>query len=129
MIKVFIPSQVEFQYYKSECKNLYEKVQSQITDTNTFEFIINNTLFYIYTDNNKLIGASYFFVKDDGNLYFNGFANRKMHDLCIKCLKMTLNWFKGSIYAEAQNRASALCLVKCGFKRVKDNLFVFNSKL
>ena len=27
-------------------------------------------------------------------------------------------------YKEAQNKASAFCLLRCGFKRVKDNLFV-----
>ena len=70
-----------------------------------------------------LIGAIYYFIDEEGKLFLNGFAKRKMHELCLECLKMSLKWFKGDVYAEAQNRASALCLLKCGFKREKENLF------
>ena len=122
-INVWIPKQKGFERYKEECKKLYESVQDKITDSNTFDFISNNTLFYLFETDGVLIGAIYYFMCDDGKLFLNGFAKRKKHLLCIECLKMSLKWFKGSVYAEAQNRASALCLLKCGFKRVKDNLF------
>jgi len=124
MINVFIPCQKEFKKYSKECKELYENVQDKITDDSSFEFIISNTFFYLFAINGNLIGAVYYFFNNDGNLYLNGFAKRKMHNLCLKCLKMSLNWFKGRVYAEAQNRASALCLLRCGFKRVKKNKFV-----
>ena len=117
MINVFIPSDKDFEKFKDECKKLYESVQEKIGDTNTFEFVCNNTFFYLFTNNGILIGAIYFFKDTDGRLYLNGFAKRKMHTLCLKCLKMSLKWFRGSVYAEAQNRASALCLLRCGFKR------------
>ena len=141
MINVWIPTQNEFGKFKDECKILYEKSQDKIGDPNSFEFIVENTFFFLFEYDNKLIGAIYYFKKDDTllaplirgecakidscieNWYLNGFAKRKMHYLCIECLKMSLNWFKGSIYAEAQNRASALCLLRCGFKRVEGKLF------
>ena len=123
MINVWIPSDKEFELYRKQCKELYISVQNKICDTNSFEFITQNTLFYLFVNDNKLIGAIYYFTDEDGKLFLNGFANRKMHELCIKCLEMSLGWFRGSIYAEAQNRASALCLLKCGFKRVKGKLF------
>ena len=44
MIKVFIPYDKKFWKFKDECKKLYESVQDQICDTNSFEFIIENTL-------------------------------------------------------------------------------------
>ena len=125
MINVWIPGQKEFDKYKDECKNLYESFQDRITDPSSFESICKNTFFYLFETEGKLIGGIYYFVREDGKLYLNGFAKRKMHELCIKCLKMSLNWFKGRVYAEAQNRASALCLLKCGFKREHKNLFVF----
>lgn len=125
MINVYIPKDKEFQSYKAECKTLYEKVKDKICDDNTFDFVINNTLFYMFVSEGRLIGGIYYFLDEDGKLFLNGFANRKMHQLCLECLKMSLGWFKGSIYAEAQNRASALCLLKCGFKRVKDKVFVY----
>ena len=125
MINVWIPYQKEFFKYKNECKKLYESVQDKIKDTNSFEFICENTFFYLFENDGNLIGAIYYFVNADGKLYLNGFANRKMHHLCIECLKMSLNWFKGRVYAYAQNRASALCLLRCGFRRKAENLFVF----
>ena len=124
MINVLIPFQVEFEKYRKECKELYESLQDKIKDPNTFEFVCDNTLFYLFETEGDLIGGIYYFLNDDGKLYLNGFAKRKRHNLCIECLKMSLKWFKGSIYAEAQNRASALCLLKCGFIREKGNLFV-----
>ena len=124
MINVWIPSQEGFWKYYKECKELYENVQDKITDDSSFEFIIKNTFFYLFETEGNLIGAIYYFVKEDGNLYLNGFAKRKMYFLNIDCLKKSLTWFKGRVYAVAQNRASALCLLRCGFKREKDNLFV-----
>ena len=124
MIHVWIPAQPDFERYREECKALYEELQDKIGDNQSFEFITKNTFFFLFENNENLIGAIYYFVNDDGNLYLNGFAKRKMHELCLECLRMSLNWFKGSIYAEAQNRASALCLLKCGFKRAGKKLFV-----
>lgn len=123
-IKVWIPSQKEFEKYRAECKKLYESVQDKITDTSSFEYICKNTFFYLFEKNGNLIGGIYYFLNDEGKLFLNGFAKRKMHSLCLECLKKSLTWFTGRIYAEAQNRASALCLLKCGFKRIKDKLFV-----
>ena len=123
-INVWIPTQKKFQDFKKECKELYESVQDKITDDSSFEFIINNTFFYLFEINGSLIGAIYYFIGSDGKCYLNGFAKRKMHSLCVECLKKSLTWFKGRVYAEAQNRASALCLLRCGFKRIKEKLFV-----
>ena len=125
MINVWIPTQKEFEKYKAECKELYEKSQDKIGDPNSFEFICENTFFFLFANKERLIGAIYYFKNENGDWYLNGFANRKMHSLCIECLTMTLDWFKGRIYAEAQNRASALCLLRCGFKRVDGKLFRF----
>lgn len=124
MINVYIPTDKLFYKYKTDLEALYKSVQDKICDDNSFEFVIHNTLFYMFVSDNKLIGGIYYFIDENGKLFLNGFANRKMHQLCLECLKMSLNWFKGSIYAEAQNRASALCLLKCGFKRFKNNVFV-----
>lgn len=126
MINVWIPKNKEFKRYKKECKMLYEKVQKDICDGNSFEFIVSNTLFYLFETKGKLIGAIYYFLDEDDRLFLNGFAKRKMHNLCLECLRMSLNWFRGSIYAEAQNRASALCLIRCGFKREQGNVFRYS---
>lgn len=127
MIKVLIPTNPEFKKFENELKSLYEQNQDKICDTNTFEFIRDNTLFYMFINDDSLIGAIYYFVDND-MLFLNGFAKPKGHYLNLHCLLLSLTWFTGNIYAEAQNRASAFCLLKCGFKRVKDKLFVYNAK-
>ena len=128
MINVWMPTQKEFGKFSAECKELYKSLQDKITDTSSFEYICDNTFFYLFEQDGNLIGAIYYFLKDDGKLYMNAFAKRKMHNVCMECLKKSLTWFKGRVYAEAQNRASTLCLYRCGFKRDKGNRFVISLK-
>ena len=78
----------------------------------------------MFLDDDDLIGGIYYFI-DNERLYLNGFAFPKKFLLNLECVKMSLNWFCCDIYAEAQNRASALCLLRCGFKRVEEKLFIF----
>ncbi len=122
MITVLIPSNPEFKKYKTQIKNLYKKNQDKICDPNTFSFIIKNTFFYAFILDGKFIGAIYFFIENE-KLFLNAFALPKNHLANLECLRMSLSWFIPPIYAEAQNRASALCLLRCGFKRVEGNLY------
>lgn len=125
MIRVLIPYNKEFKNFAPECKQLYEKSQTQIGDSNSFEFITKNTFFYMFLSDKTLIGAIYYFLDEEQKLFLNGFAKRKMFALNLECLKLSLTWFNCDIYAQAQNRASALCLLRCGFKRTeKRNVFV-----
>ena len=126
MIRVLIPKDAEFVLYEKELKDLYEKNQDKICDTNTFEFIRDNTFFYMFLSDKKLIGAVYYFMDND-KLYLNGFSVRKSYYENLECLKLSTEWFNTDIYAEAQNRASAHCLLKCGFRRVRDKLFCLPS--
>ncbi len=128
MIRVLIPKDREFSLYEREIKELYEKSQDKIKDTNSFEFIRDNTFFYTFLDDDKLIGGIYYFVDEEGFLFLNGFAKRKMFKLNLECLKLSLSWFNCDIYAEAQNRASALCLLRCGFKRKSGKTFMFSGR-
>ena len=73
MIKVWIPCQREFERYKAECKSLYEKLQEKIGDSNTLEFICENTLFYLFEKDGDLIGGIYYFLDEDGKLFLNAF--------------------------------------------------------
>ena len=124
-IDVFIPFQDEFRVYEEELRELYDMNKYFIKDTNSFDFIKDNTLFYSFVNKKKLIGAIYFFKEKD-KLFLNAFSKRKTFNLNVKCLKMSLSWFNCPIYAEAQNRASALCLLRSGFRRIENKLFVYN---
>ena len=126
MINVLIPSDGLFALYEKECRMLYESLQNEICDSNSFDFICKNTFFYMFLNNSKLIGAIYYFVDEDGKLFLNGFAKRKMFKEKLACLKLSTTWFNCDIYATAQNRASALCLLKCGFEKENNNIFKKN---
>ena len=105
---------------------MYELSQDKIHDTNSFEFIINNTLFYCFIDENGvLLGAIYFFLDEEEKLFMNAYAGRGHHKENLECVKLSITWFNCDIYAQAQNKASALCLLRCGFEREKDNIFVY----
>lgn len=123
-LEVIIPTDSNFKKYKSEFENLYILNQNAICDTNSFQFILLNTLFYGFIHNGAVLGAIYFFM-DDGRLFLNAYSIRKKHYLNLLSLRLSLSWFIPPIYAEAQNRASAFCLLKTGFKRVRNNLFVY----
>ena len=126
MIEVVIPTNPKFKEIEAEIKGLYERSQDKICDTNSFEFIRDNTFLYTFLSDNKVIGGIYYFL-DGGKLFLNGFAIRKNLKDNLYCLKLSTTWFNCKIYAEAQNRASAYCLLKCGFRRLDGNLFVFDN--
>ena len=125
MITFLIPQNPEFEKYKSQIKKIYEKYQEKICDPNSFEFVIHNTLFFSFFLDGAFIGAIYYFMENE-KLFLNAFALPKNHIANLLCLRHSLSWFKKPIYAEAQNRASALCLLRCGFKRVEGKIFVIN---
>lgn len=124
MITVLIPTDSEFEKHKAQIKEVYEKCQEKICDPNSFEFVIHYTLFFSFFLDGVFIGAIYYFKEND-KLFLNAFALPKNHRANLECLQLSTTWFKKPIYAEAQNRASALCLLRCGFKRVKGKLFCY----
>ena len=124
MIRVLIPQYKDFCVFEKECKDLYESLQDKICDDNSFEFITQNTFFYLFEMDGVLLGAIYYFYDTNGKLFLNAFAKRKNHRVNLACLRLTTSWFKDDIYALAQNKMSSICLLRCGFKRLKDNLFV-----
>ena len=124
MITVLIPTDSEFEKHKAQIKEAYEKSQEKICDPNSFEFVVHNTLFFSFFLDGAFIGAIYYF-KENNKLFLNAFALPKNHLANLECLQLSTTWFKKPIYAEAQNRASALCLLRCGFKRVEGKLFCY----
>ena len=122
MIRVIIPSNFEFKLYEPQLRKLYEENKYKITDTNTFDFIIRKTFYYCFISGREIIGAIYFFADGD-KLFLNAYGPRGHFEEKIECLKLSLSWFRCDIYAEAQNRASALCLLRAGFRRKEGKLF------
>lgn len=123
-LKILIPKDKDFLRYKNEVKKLYLENQDKINDDNTFDFICKETFFYLFLVDEKILGVIYFF-QDDGKLYLNGFAVRKFLKEKLEALKLATTWFNCEIYAEAQNKASAYCLKKVGFKKITERLYAY----
>lgn len=121
MIRVLIPKDKNFNF--KQCKKLYKEHKKLIGDNQKFRDIVENTYFYSFFDDNKHLGCIYYYLKNN-KLFVNAFAYRHTHELNLKCLKKTFDWFNCDIYAQTTHKTAILCLYKCGFRKVKDNLYI-----
>ena len=124
-MEIRIPANENFDFYA--CKKLYKKYQNLIGDDVSFNQIIKNTFFYSFYQNKKLIGCIYIFEKYK-KLYMNGFAIRGFHNFNIKAVKKIFEWFNTNIYAESNKKPAIYLLLKCGFKKISYDLFVYYKK-
>lgn len=122
MIIVKIPSDSDFNY--KQCKKLFKKYRNKINDNSEFKNIVKDTFFYSFFDNDQFLGCIYYYEKEN-RLYINAYAGRYHHQQNIECLKMSLNWFNCDIYAETTHKTAIFCLLKCGFIRMNEKLFIY----
>lgn len=121
-ITVFIPTDSKFNY--SECKKLFEDNQHLIEDFSSFDEVINQTFFYSFIVDNQFIGCIYYYEIND-KLYVNAVAYRKTHLINIECFKKSLTWWNCDIYARTHHKTAIYTILKCGFKKIKSNLYKF----
>lgn len=127
MITVRTPQDKLFNY--AEVEELYNSCRDKLRD-DEFEKVVNRTDFFAFyiTQTSELLGCIYYYVKGRRR-YVNVFAHRKHHLINLECLKESLKWYKTNIYAEiVNNKCSALGALRCGFKKVKNNLYVYRRK-
>lgn len=127
MRKVIIPTDKNFNY--NECKKMYEHYKPVLNDESSFDEVLKNTFFYAFYDNEVLSLCVYFF-SDNGKLWVNGYGIRKNHLFNKECFKLALSWFNCDIWAKSVQKPAIFGIMSCGFRRYKDDLFVFrnNSK-
>lgn len=122
-MKVLIPYNTKFNY--SQCKELFEKYKNLIDDHTDFFHIIFSTQFFSFlTDDNNFVGCLYFYKTPDNKLMFNGFANRKMHSYNLEAIKLATSWFNTDIYAKTSHKTAAFCLLRAGFVKFDNQLYV-----
>ncbi|MCD8378546.1 MAG: hypothetical protein LUB59_07145 [Candidatus Gastranaerophilales bacterium] len=126
MMRISIPLYEDFNY--DECENLYYKYQSVINDSSSFNEVIKNTLFYAFYDDDILCLCVYFF-EINGKIWVNGYGTRKHHLFNKKCFKLALSWFNCDIWAECSHKPAIFGLLCCGFKKFKDNIYVFRQNV
>lgn len=122
MINVLIPINKGFNF--KECKKLFHKYKRDIKDKRKFRDIVETTFFYSFFDDEKFIGCIYYYY-EDSKLYINAYAHRHNHNINLQCLNMSLKWFTCDIYARTEHKTAALCLLRCGFKKISNNLYKY----
>ena len=123
-MEIRIPAHKNFDFYA--CKKLYKKCQKLVGDDVSFNQIIKNTFFYSFYNSKNLIGCIYIYEKQK-KLFMNGFAKRGFHEFNLKAVKKIFEWFNTDIYAESKQKPAIYLLLKCGFQKISDNLFVYHN--
>lgn len=95
-----------------------------MNENQEFRDIVKSTFFYSFFDDEKHLGCIYFFWKNN-RLYMNGLSYRKTHLQNLECLKQSLDWFNCDIYAQTMHKTAILCLFRCGFKKISEDLYKY----
>ena len=121
---ILTPKDYLFNY--NECKKLYEDNQKFIDDNTPFKNLVNDNdiHFYSFYENEKFIGCIYFYVNDN-KVFVNAFAKRHTHKINLDCLKKCLSFYSCDIYARSKYQTAILCLLRCGFKKVNNNIYKY----
>lgn len=122
-MKVRIPLDNDFEYKR--CKKMFEKYNTRVNDDAAFEDIISNTLFYSFYDKTELTLCIYFYGLN-GKVWVNGYGIRNKHLFNKVCFTQALSWFNCDIWANTKYKDVAWALLRCGFKKVRENIYVFN---
>lgn len=123
-MEIRIPANKNFDFYA--CKKLFKKYQRLVGDYGSFNKIIKNTFFYSFYYDKVLVGCIYVYEKQK-KLFMNGFAKRGFHEFNLQAVKKIFEWFSSDIYAESIRKPAIYLLLKCGFERISDNLFVYHN--
>lgn len=121
-MQVLIPSNPNFNYH--QCKKLFEDNQDLIEDYEKFDDVIKNTFFYSFLVNGKHIGCIYYY-EIDNKLYVNVVAYRGTHQINLECFKTSLTWWNCDIYARTHHKTAIYGILKCGFKKIGENLYKY----
>lgn len=91
-----------------------------------FEFIFNNPHLYCFYDKDKGFLRGYINIYRDENkrLLLSGASVRKNMPENISAIIKVCEAYKENMYADTDKKEAMICLLKAGFKKIKENLFV-----
>ena len=110
---------------KKELYDLYIKypMNDGIFD---FEFISNNPHLYCFYDEEKgfLRGYINIYRDEEKKLLLSGASVRKNMPENINAIIKVCEAYDENMYADTDKKEAMICLLKAGFKKIKENLFV-----
>jgi len=111
-----------------DTKEFYELYKNRPMDDGIFsyEFIINNPHLYCFYDEKKGFLKAYINIYRDelGRLLLSGASIRKNMPDNIDAIIKVCEAYKEDMYSDTDKKEAKICLLKAGFKKLKDNLFV-----
>lgn len=110
---------------KEELRDLYIK-RPMDDGIFTFDFVYNNPHLYCFYDEEKGFLRAYANVyKDENNrLFISGASIRKNLPENISVITIVCDAYDDDMYAETDKKEAVFVLLKAGFKKIKDNLYV-----
>ena len=91
-----------------------------------FDFICNNPHLYCFYDEKEGFLRGYINVYKDElkRLFLSGASVRKNMPENINAIIMVCDAYDEDMYSETDKKEAKICLLKAGFKKIKDNLYV-----
>ena len=109
-------------------KEFYEMFKKYPMDDGIFDynFLINNNGLYCFYDEEKgfLRGYINIYRDEENRLFLSGASIRKNMPDNIQAIIKVCNSYNENMYADTDKLEAKICLVKAGFKRLKDYLYV-----
>lgn len=92
----------------------------------SLDFIMNNPHLYCFYDKLRgfLKGYINVYRNETGRLFLSGAAKRKILPDIITAIITVCNAFDEDMYSETDKREAKYALLKAGFKKVSENLYV-----
>ena len=109
-----------------EFKELYD-VRPMNDGIFSYDWIIKNPHLYCFYDEVRGFLKGFINIyknKDDGKLYLSGVAKPKILPDIITAIITVCNAFNEDMYSETDKREAKITLLKAGFKKISDTLFV-----
>jgi len=121
-MRVITPLNKDFDYETN--KQLFDKANNTIGEKCTFDEVISKYQFFSYYKQDEYLGFIYFFY-EDGKLFICSASVPKRYQDTYKCLLESLTYYSCDIYANTSQRHVKLILLRAGFKKINDNLFIY----
>lgn len=104
-------------------KHIFDQYKEQM-DADEFGVVANcyNCMFFF--EDEDFIGCIYLYPRGN-KVFVNAFATRGHHKLNLIILKAVLDTVKKDVYAEPLHKTSKLCVLRLGFKKFKDNIYIY----
>lgn len=110
---------------KDELNKLFENrpMDDGIFD---FDFIFNNPHLYCFYDEKEGFLKGYINIYKDENerLFLSGASIRHNLPENINAIIKVCEAYNENMYAETDKKEAAFCLLKAGFKKIEDNLYM-----